>query len=82
MFDAPNCCHDGWRLIFAGSLFTTAAESRYAPIEGEALAVVHELDKCRMFTLGGKDLLVAADHKPLVKILFHSSLNSIKNPRR
>ena len=28
---APNCCTGGWRLVFAGSRFTTDAESRYAP---------------------------------------------------
>ena len=28
MLKAPYCCNDGWRLIFAGSRFTTPAESR------------------------------------------------------
>jgi hypothetical protein len=81
MTDAPNCCHNGWRLIFAGSRFTTDAESRYAPVEGEALAVTYSLEKCRMFTLGCSDLTVVTDHKPLVKILGDASLDSIKNPR-
>lgn len=81
MTDAPNCCPGGWRLIFAGSRFTTEAESRYAPVEGEALAVTYALEKCRMFTLGCSDLTIATDHKPLVKILGDSSLDSIKNPR-
>ena len=40
---APNCCHDGWKLCLVGSRFTTPAESRYAPVEGEALAVVYAL---------------------------------------
>ena len=81
MEDAPNCCRGGWHLVFAGSRFTTDAESRYAPVEGEALAVAYGLEKCRMFTLGCEDLLVATDHKPLVKILRDSSLDNIKNPR-
>ena len=36
---APTCCPDGWRLVFAGSKVCTSAESRYAPIEGEASAI-------------------------------------------
>lgn len=34
----------GWRVILVGSRFTTSAESHYAPIEGEALAVPYGLD--------------------------------------
>ena len=41
---APICCHDGWRLVFAGSRFTKGAEPRYAPSEGEALAIVWALN--------------------------------------
>ena len=78
---APNCCKEGWHLIYAGSRFTTDAESRYAPVEGEALAVVYALEKCRIFVLGCPDLLVVVDHKPLVKILGDRSLEDIKNPR-
>ena len=81
MDKAPYCCSDGWHLIFAGSRFTSDAESRYAPVEGEALAVVNALEKCRMFVLGCSDLLVVVDHKPLVKILGDRSLEDIKNPR-
>ena len=81
MEQAPNCCKDGWRLVFAGSRFTSPAESRYAPIEGEALAVVDALEKCRMFVLGCPNLTVAVDHKPLVKILGDRSLEGIHNPR-
>ena len=79
--NAPVCCKDGYKLVFAGSRFTTDAESRYAPVEGEALAVVHALAKCYMFVLGCPDLTVVVDHKPLVKILGDKSLDSISNPR-
>ena len=41
----PFCCPSGWKIALVGSRFTNPAESRYAPIEGEALAVVHALDK-------------------------------------
>ena len=64
-----------------GSRFTHGAESRYAPIEGEALAVVDALDKARHFTLGCSDLLVAVDHKPLLKVLGDRALDDIANPR-
>lgn len=33
------CCREGWKVTIVGSRFTHPAESRYAPIEGEALAV-------------------------------------------
>ena len=81
MLKAPYCCNDGWRLIFAGSRFTTPAESRYAPVEGEALAVAYALEKCRMFVMGCSDLIIATDHKPLVKILGDRNMDNIKNPR-
>ena len=64
-----------------GSRFTSGAESRYAPIEGEALAVVDALKKARHFVLGCSDLIVAVDHKPLLKIFGDRSLEDIPNPR-
>ena len=36
----PACSEDYWKLILADSHFTSNAESRYAPVEGEALALV------------------------------------------
>ena len=81
MDEAPNCCTDGWCLVYAGSRFTTPTESRYAPVEGEALAVVYALEKCRIFVLGCPNLLIAVDHKPLVKILGDRAFEDIKNPR-
>ena len=81
MDNAPFCCPDGWRLILAGSRFTTPAESRYAPVEGEALAVTYGLEKCRLYVLGCPDLIIAVDHAPLVKLLCDRSLHNIPNPR-
>ena len=77
----PFCCRDGWRITLVGSRFTHAAESRYAPVEGEALAVVDALDKARHFVLGCSDLIVAVDHKPLLKIFEDRCLEDIPNPR-
>ena len=77
----PFCCKSGWRIALVGSRFTNGAESRYQPIEGEALAVVDSLVKARHFVLGCKDLIVVVDHKPLLKIFNDRSLEDIPNPR-
>jgi hypothetical protein len=77
----PFCCADGWKVTLVGSRFTHAAESRYAPVEGEALAVADALDKARYFVLGCRDLIVAVDHKPLLKLLGDRALDDIPNPR-
>ena len=61
-------CKQGWKTTLVGSRFTHAAESRYAPIEDEALAVADALDKARHFVLGCKNLTIAVDHRPLLKI--------------
>ena len=77
----PGCCPTGWRVTLAGSRFLRDAEQRYAPIEGEALAVAWALEDTKFFTLGCKDLVVATDHKPLVKILGDRCLGDIDNMR-
>jgi hypothetical protein len=48
----PFRCRTGWRITLVGSRFTHAAESRYAPVEGEALALADSLDKTRFSSLG------------------------------
>ena len=53
----------------AGSIVTTPAESRYVPIEGETLTVVHDLHQTRYYVLGCTNLTVTTEIKPLVKIL-------------
>ena len=75
------CCKQGWKITLVGSRFTHAAESRYAPIEGEALAVADALDKARHFVLGCKNLTIAVDHRPLLKIFGDRSLDHICNTR-
>ena len=77
----PFCCNTGWRITLVGSRFTHAAETRYAPVEGEALAVADALDKARYFVLGCDNLIVAVDHKPLLKIFADRALEDIPNPR-
>ena len=77
----PLCGHDHWKIVQAGSRFTTPSESRYSPPEGEALAVVYGLQQCRNFIMGSPYLIVAVDHKPLTKIFNHRALETIENPR-
>ena len=78
---APVCCPEGWRLVFAGSRFCTEAESRYAPIEGEASAIAWSLNKCRMYVMGCPNLIVVTDHAPLLGIFSNRDLSKINNPR-
>ena len=79
--DNPNCGDGHWKLVYTGSRFTKPAETRYAPIEGETLAVVYGLEQCKMFILGCPKLVIAVDHKPLINILNDRALESIDNPR-
>ena len=75
------CCQTGWKVTLVGSRFTHQAESRYAPVEGEALAVADALEKARHFVLGCRDLTIAVDHKPLLKLFGDRCLEDIANPR-
>ena len=77
----PICCSSGWKLVFAGSRFTSDAESRYSPVEGEALAAVFGLKRAKHFTLGCTDLVLAVDHMPLLGILGNKNLDEVENPR-
>ena len=76
----PDCCDDGWRVTLCGSRFMKKAEARYAPIEGEALAVAWALEQTKFFTLGCDNLTVVVDHKPLTKVLGDRTLDEIPNP--
>ena len=78
---APTCCPDGWRLVFAGSRFTTLTASCYAPTEGEVLAIAWSLNNAKMFVLGCKDLIFITDHKTLLNNFNHRELSAITNPR-
>lgn len=77
----PTCFPTGWKLIYAGSRFTTPSKSCYSPTEREVMAVSWALQHSRMFTLGCINLVVSVDNKPLLGILNNRELNSIKNPR-
>ena len=68
-----------WRLVQCGSRNLSDAETRYAVIELEMLAVVWALHKCRLYLCGTKFEIVT-DHRPLVPILNSYSLDQIENP--
>ena len=77
----PDCCSNGWRTVLVGSRFLSDTESRYAAVEGEALAIAWGLEKTRYFTQGCDNLLVVTDHKPLVKLFGDRTLDEITNTR-
>ena len=77
----PGCCPTGWQTVFVGSRFCSPAESRYAPIEGEAASAIWALDKCKFFLLGMPDFILAMDHKPLISLLGKQEFMTIPNPR-
>ena len=77
----PFCCPTGWHVTLFCSRFLTEAESRYSAVEGESLAVIHGLEKCKHFILGCTDLVIAVDHKPLIGLFTQRSLDNIPNAR-
>ena len=64
-----------------GSRHLSSAEAGYAPVEGEALAIVWCLRKARLFLLGCPNLTLVTDHKPLVKLFGNKELRDFLNPR-
>jgi len=77
----PDCCDDGWKITLCGSRFLKDSETRYAAIEGEALAVAWALKQTKYFTMGCDNLVVVVDHRPLTKLLGDPTLDEIPNPR-
>ena len=56
-------------------------KTRYAPVEGEALAIAWSLEQTRYFTQGCDNLLVVTNHKPLTALFGDRTLDEITNPR-
>jgi len=77
----PGCCESGWRITLAGSRFLRPSELRYAPVEGEALAIAWSLEHTKYFTQGCDDLVIVTDHKPLVNFFSDRTLDQITNAR-
>ena len=59
----------------------SSAESRYAIIELELLAVAWAILKCKMLLEGLQHFRVITDHNPLIPILNSHCLDEIENPR-
>ena len=77
-----RCCPEGWKLVLCRSRFCLGAESRYSPVEGEALAVAWGMWKSKYFLLRAKDLYVVVDHKPLLGLYrLDRQLLEVENPR-
>ena len=70
-----------WVLVQAGSRFLSEAESQYAVIELEMLAVAWAANKCKAFLMGLQNFQVITDHNPLIPILNNHRLDEIDNPR-
>ena len=69
------------RLIQCGSRFLTDAETRYATIELELLAVVWAMGKTKFYIAGLQHFSLITDHRPLVPILNSYTLDAVENPR-
>ena len=69
-----------WALIQAGSGFLSNAESQYAIIELELLAVSWAIIKCKLFLAGLPHFTIVTDHHLLIPILNTHRLDEIENP--
>jgi hypothetical protein len=72
-----------WETVQAGSRFLSEAETRYAMIELELLAIVWACQKCRMFVEGlpKSRFMIWTDHQPLIPIVSKYTLPQITNRR-
>jgi hypothetical protein len=69
-----------WKVVQAGSRFLSEAETRYATMELEMLAIAWAYKKCSNFIKGSK-FQILTDHKPLIPMLRDYSLNDFENKR-
>ena len=70
-----------WHLVQAASRCLTDAESRYAVIELELLAITWAIWKCRVFLTSMQQFDVITDHNLLIAIINHHRLDEIENSR-
>ena len=74
-----DCCPGKWQITLAGSRFLSLLGQSYTAIEGEALAVVWDLEQTHYFTQGCNNLTFTINQKPLVKIFGDCSWDEITN---
>ena len=74
---------ESWKPVQAGSRFLTPAETRYAMVELEMLAIAWACQKSRLFVEGlpRQQFEIWTDHAPLVPILEKQALPDISNKR-
>ena len=77
----PTNANSEWRVVQAGSRFLSDAESRYAVIELECLAVAWAIKKCHLFLAGLDHFTIVTDHNPLIPIFNSHRLDEIENSR-
>ena len=70
-----------WRLLQCGSRFLRDAETRYAMVELEALAIYWAIKKCHLYLAGIPHFQVNTDHYPLKSIFNNQTLDAVENPR-
>lgn len=73
--------HGKQRLVQCGSIFLTGAETRYATIELELLAITWAMAKCWLYLFDLQRFTLMTDHPPLILILNHYTLDPNENPR-
>lgn len=71
---------DSWKIVQASSRFLSSAETRYAMVELELLAIAWACQKARPF-LEGIHFDLFTDHRPLIPILNDYSLSDVENKR-
>ena len=76
----PFSCKTGWKATLDGSTSISKAESRYAPIKGEAIAVVDVLEEAAYFAFNCRDLMICIDYKLLLNFFADQCPDVIPNP--
>ena len=69
---------NSWKPCLVGSRIIQSAESRYAPIEGEALAAAYAIHQTLYYISRSTNLIIATNHEPLVGILNNWCLTSAR----
>ena len=72
---------DEWKWIHAGSRFLQDAETRYAMVELEALAIFYAVKKNHLYLAGLPHFTVNSDHRPLESIFNEQMTSMVQNPR-
>ena len=73
--------NDNWKWIHAGSRFLQDAETQYAMVELEALAIFYAVKKNHLYLAGLPHFTVNSDHRPLESIFNEQMTSMVQNPR-